>query len=82
MAARPPTRSLVRQLRSSQRVRGLRLVIGGVTAVPDASHVTIDLNGDGDTLTVPRLTGFTPVAGDAAYCIATPSLVICIGVCK
>lgn len=83
MPTRPPTRSLVRTLRNVQRGRPLRLRAAGVTGVPDSAHVTVDFNGDGDTLTVPRLASYTaPAVGDAVYCLADSSMVICLGTCK
>jgi Na+-transporting methylmalonyl-CoA/oxaloacetate decarboxylase beta subunit len=80
----PPTRSLAVVLRASAATaRPLRILVAGVTAAPDSAHVTIDVNGDGDTVTVPKLASYTnPVAGDVVYCIAAGTLVIALGTIK
>lgn len=80
----PPTRSLTVVLRpSTATARPLRLFAAGVTAAPDSAHVTIDKNGDGDTVTVPKLASYAnPAAGDVVYCIAAGPLVIALGTIK
>lgn len=86
MIRHPVTRTLSAVLRQQARTpppRSLRLVVGQVVATPDSAHITIDVNGDGDTVTVPRLASVTGVAvGDAVYCIASSSIVIAIGTIK
>lgn len=84
MSSHPPTRSLAVVLRpSAATARPLRLFAATLVAAPDSAHVTIDRNGDGDTVTVPRLASATGLSvGDAVYCLGAGSLVIVIGSIK
>lgn len=86
MARHPITRSLSAVLRQQARTpppRALRLFVASVVSATDSQHVTIDVNGDGDTVTIPRLNHVAPlVTGDAVYCIASSSIVVAIGVVK
>lgn len=75
----PVTRTLtaVLQRELDAARRGLTLTVAKVSAIPDAQHVTVEL--EGVALTIPRLASFTPVVGKAAYCLAGENTLIAIG---
>ena len=78
-AAGPPTRSLAAVLRRQldDARHGARILIGEVVDVPDDARVTLMFE-DGPR-TVPRLSGYVPTLGAAAYCLADETLVLVLG---
>jgi hypothetical protein len=75
----PVSRSLVAVLRGEAQDAppALRLLVGKVTAIPDASSVTVLIGGA--TVTVPRLAAFTPTVNRPAYLLSAGGLTIALG---
>lgn len=76
----PPSRSLTAVLRgrAADAPAPVRLLVGKVTAVPDASSVAVQIGGA--TVVVPRLASYTaPAIGRPAYLLSAGGLTIALG---
>ena len=73
----PFTRTLPYVLRERLNRTWARLVIGEVTAIPDADRVTIEQNGA--DVTIARLSSYTPTVGEPAYCLGADTLILALG---
>lgn len=77
----PFTRTLPYVLRDAIKgaeTSGLRLMVGTVVSSPDARHIVVSIQGQ--NFTVPRLKSYNPAnAGDPAYLLVGPSLLLAIG---
>jgi hypothetical protein len=64
-------------LRDRLDQRNVALIVGTVTAIPDAKHVQVNVRG---TVTkMPRLKSYSPTVGDAAQILAVGSVMLAIG---
>ena len=77
MSGVPFTRTLPYVLREKLNRTWVRLVIGEVIAVPGPNHVEIDQNGA--TVTVARVSSYTPTVGEPAYCLGADTLILALG---
>jgi hypothetical protein len=80
-----PLRTLPIVLRELAGDRGLvRLSIGQVTAIPDSAHVTVQIadpleDADAVTITVPKLSSYSPTVGEPAYLLVSGYWTLAIG---
>jgi hypothetical protein len=73
----PATRTLPLVLRRLLDQGGVSLLVGKVTGTPDARHVQVEVAGQ--NVTVPILVGYSPVVGQAAWCLVGSSIVLALG---
>lgn len=81
MSSRAPfTRTLPFVLREQLAAPLVDLRAAKVTAVPDARHVVVDLNGTATR--VPRLSSYAAVVNDVAQLLSVGSTTLAIGAVK
>lgn len=78
-AASPETRALPLVLRRllAEAGGGVSLLVGKVTAIPDAKHVEVEVAGE--RVVIPGLAGYVPVVGEGCWCLQGSSTVLAIG---
>jgi hypothetical protein len=79
---RPLARGLPLLLRTELDEAGgtLTMTVGKVTALPDATHVTVEIAGA--TSTVPKLASYAAAVNDACFLLAAGSITLAIGAVK
>jgi hypothetical protein len=69
-------RSLSKLLRNRLTQPQMRMLAAEVVAIPDARHVTVEI--EGVQVTVAHMQSYVPVLGDCAYLIAQGSTVVAV----
>jgi hypothetical protein len=75
----PATRELPAVLRRllAPQPAATEIVVGKVTAVPDARHVEVEIQGVRSV--VPRIAGYAPTVGEGCFCLSGASIVVALG---
>lgn len=74
----PETRGLPLVLRRLlSEGSGVKLLVGKVTAIPDAKHVEVEVSGS--RVVIPGLANYVPVIGEGAWCLMGNSITLAIG---
>lgn len=75
----PATRSLAAVLRRAlaDDASPVEILVGKVTAVPDARHVTVEVQGT--AAVIPRIAGYFPTVGEGCWCLAGSSVLLALG---